>query len=737
MNWRFTLVLIVVVAALWAFFSFYENKQPPTLPAGEKPRVFAFDRNQIDGLTITDHDRKIELARDADHKWLLKSPVADRADQNLIDQVMTSLEILRKEDVLTGKDASKGKLAEYGLQAPRERLLMTAHGGHQTEALFGNETVIEGNTYLQLQGLAEVFVVGDELKKLLGKDVNAWRDHRVTDLAATDVNKLVLKDAAGEIELQKDGEHWKLVKPLAYRADDAKVNDTISQITNLTVSSFVADDKADAASYGLAEPKGTITLHTAKDPKGTELLIGSAPVEPKAAPAPSPTLALATPASTEAPASTLYARLPSRQSIFTVPNTIGAVLALKPADLRDHSLLRLNQDMVDRVKVTEADGTSFTLGHKDKAWSLLDGPAANQPADAEPVTRLLSLLTTPIIVDFVADSAADLARYGLDKPILQVKLSAFSSENTPESAAGEKGLASVSFGKGDESVVYARVSDEPFVVSVPKALTDELPTDPILWQARSLTQGEGGKLGSLEIAVKNRPALAFTKPEKGSWTLTSKVEGALNTAKVESAANTAARLRAVRWLGPVKPEYGFDQPTATIKFASPADPKLTGRLVIGNVDASGSSYAQADGKPGVFLLAKPDADVLTAELIPGTAPAAPTPTPVPATPASDVSTPTPTASPLPVAAPVLMPAPVDTPTPTPLPTATPVATPVSTPSPAATPVDTPAPTTTPTPAATPSPSPEATPATAASPEATAPPVPTPADIPAPPTTPAA
>lgn len=728
MNWRFTLVLIIIVAAFWAFFSLYENKQPPPLAPGEKPRVFAFDRNQIDGLTITDHDRKIELVRGADNRWQLKSPVADRADQNLIDQVMTNLEILRKEDVLTGKDVGKGKLAEYGLQAPRERLLITAHGGHQTEALFGNDTVISGNNYLQLTGLPDVFVVGDELKKLLGKDVNAWRDHRVTDLAATDVNRLVLKDAAGEIELQKDGEHWKLVKPLAYRADDAKVNDTISQITNLTVSSFVTDDKADAASYGLAEPKGTITLYTAKEPKGTELLIGSAPLEPKATPAPSPSPGTAaTPAPLEPSPTSLYARLPARQAIFTVPNTIGTVLALKPADLRDHSLLRVNQDMVDRVKVTEADGTSFTLGHKDKAWKILDGPAANQPADAEPVTHLMSLLTTPSIVDFVADSATDLAKYGLDKPILQVKLSSYSSENTPESTAGEKGLASVSFGKGDETVVYARVSGEPFVVSVPKALVDELPTDPLLWQSRYLTQGDPDKLGSLEITIKGRPALAFTKPEKGKWTLTSKVEGTVNTTRVESVANTVARLHVVRWLGPVKPEYGFDQPTATVQFSSPSEPKLTGRLVIGNVDTSGSFYGQLDGKPGAFLLAKPDHDVLTAELIPGTAPATPTPAPVvtvaPAATAAPVipAAETPVAGPTPVVAPVPTPTPTATPTPTPAPTTTPTMT---------TPVPTPAP----VPTVAPTPVPAETPAE--TPAATNPPVSTPADIPVPVATPA-
>ena len=336
MNWKFTLILVAIIAVLYVFFTFYEDKRPGTNDPNSD-HVFAFDRNQVDGLTIFDRDQKIELARGQNNKWVLKSPLADRADQNLVDETLTNLEVLRKEDTIPGKDLGKAKLADYGLQTPRERLVITAHGGHPTEADFGNETVFSGKTYLQLAGNPDVFVVGDELKKILGKDVNAWRDHRLTDLAATDVNKLTLKNAAGEIELQKDGDHWRLVKPLAARADDTKVNDTISQLTNLTVTSFVADDKADAASYGLAEPKGTITLFTANDPKGTELLVGNVPPAPKPTPAPSLSPA-APPASPEPAPATVYARLPARQSIYTVPNSIESILALKPADLRDHSL---------------------------------------------------------------------------------------------------------------------------------------------------------------------------------------------------------------------------------------------------------------------------------------------------------------------------------------------------------------------------------------------------------------
>ena len=69
----------------------------------------------------------------------------------------------------------------------------------------------------------------------------------------------------------------------------------------------------------------------------------------------------------------------------------------------------------------------------------------------------------------------------------------------PKATPGEKTLSTVSFGKRGDSVVYARVEDEPFVVSVPQALFDELPTDSLAWQADTIFQGDPSKVNTLEV----------------------------------------------------------------------------------------------------------------------------------------------------------------------------------------------------------------------------------------------
>src|SRR5207244_8286899 len=61
-------------------------------------------------------------------------------------------------------------------------------------------------------------------------------------------------------------------------------------------------------------------------------------------------------------------------------------------------------------------------------------------------------------------------------PILT--FSSFASENTAETKAGEQPFAGIAFGKGDGDNVYARLTDEPFVVAVRRGLLGQISADP-------------------------------------------------------------------------------------------------------------------------------------------------------------------------------------------------------------------------------------------------------------------
>src|SRR5204863_3299783 len=121
---------------------------------------------------------------------------------------------------------------------------------------------------------------------------------------------------------------------------------------------------------------------------------------------------------------------------------------------------------------------------KDGHWTIAS--RNNAPADSGAARRLIDKLQNERVTKFVEDVASNLAKYGLDKPQLQVTFSSFASENTAETKAGEQPFATLAFGKVEGDNVYARVGDEPFIVTVRRALLDQIWTDPSQWQDLSV-----------------------------------------------------------------------------------------------------------------------------------------------------------------------------------------------------------------------------------------------------------
>src|SRR5437879_12553165 len=117
---------------------------------------------------------------------------------------------------------------------------------------FGKDADLEGKRYVRFGNSKETFLANQSVKKAIDKKPEDFRDRKLTDLIMAQVVRVVLKTSAGEMELQKKGDHWEIAKPLQTRADDQKVSDMIPQVTTARIQQLVADDCADLPPYGLA-----------------------------------------------------------------------------------------------------------------------------------------------------------------------------------------------------------------------------------------------------------------------------------------------------------------------------------------------------------------------------------------------------------------------------------------------------------------------------------------------------
>jgi len=141
--------------------------------------------------------------------------------------------------------------------------------------------------------------------------------------------------------------------------------------------------------------------------------------------------------------------------------------------------VRVAEDLIDRITIEKANQPPIILARDQEHWKTL---ADGQPAKDEEVKRLIDVLNNTETKSFVDDTAAELQPYGLDQAVLTVKLSSYSSENTAEAAKGETPLATIQFGKTEGDNIYARVAEEPFVVSVGSGILTNIATSASAYQ---------------------------------------------------------------------------------------------------------------------------------------------------------------------------------------------------------------------------------------------------------------
>ena len=617
MKWKTTLVLFVIAAGVFAYLFFVERNRPGTEEATRQAQnVVNFSRDKVNGIVIQNGDDQIDIRR-RDDKWRLEIPIKDQADGSVVKSLLLDLENWQKDAAISAKEmeADKNKLADYGLANPKLRLKLI---GPDTppEIFFGKDAALEGKMYVRFGNSKETFLASQSVKKAIDKKPEDFRDRKLTDLIMAQVVRVVLKTSAGEMELQKKGDHWDILKPLHTRADDQKVSDSIAQVTTARIQQFVADDRGDLHPYGLAEPHGSLTLFAQNDKSAgrTDSSRGEQ----------GQTLQIGGPATAgEKEKNQVYVRFSPRGFVYTLPEKIEEILNSNPNDLRDRHLVRIDTKILDRLTIDAPGKGKTVLARKDENWTIASRNTT--PANSDEVRRIIDRLQNEQVTKFVEDVASNLPKYGLDKPQLIVTFSSFASENTAETKAGEQPFASVAFGKVEGNDVYARVGDEPFVVAVRRNLLDRIFADPIQWQDLSIFNFKPEQIHRLSVTTDKESALVRAANNQWNW---AKGSGPINQTNLQSLLDSLATLRTVRWIGSTTSAHAFDKPRLVVTFTTSSDDKAIHKLTIGAPTPDGMSFAKVDEREGTFALSNPDLNALKLSLIGRESPS-PSPTATP------------------------------------------------------------------------------------------------------------
>jgi hypothetical protein len=205
----------------------------------------------------------------------------------------------------------------------------------------------------------------------------------------------------------------------------------------------------------------------------------------------------------------------------------------------------------------------------------------SESTDFNNTEQLLSTIAVLRTQKVVAEkpSDADLTKFGfLPKTVSKVIIELEGEENRQRS---------YEFGKltDDGNFVHTRLGGSPLVVIIPKTDYDRL----ILTDLRDATilrvfpsKLTGFSLKGWQGTIPVPPTHEYANKD-GSWTCTSPKDVVVDNMKVNAFIKNIEVLRAVRFLGPIKPEYKLD-PASAIQLSLKQDGKTIDVMIGAEID---------------------------------------------------------------------------------------------------------------------------------------------------------
>jgi len=466
MNRGLTIFLVLVAAGLAFFILVVAPHQTSTRDREVSGGyLLEFSLPEIRSIEIYNGNELIEIRREG-AVWRIVRPVRDFAGDREISKLLQRAQNLRALDRITpGQMRERGlTMQDFGLEKPKQRIDFKGDGFEEIQ--FGKAAAGEGLVYVRQLGSDDVLVVTAEFQETAFRDVDAFRLRRLTRMVPGQLDVVRIRRDGGQIDLEREGLEWRIVRPLDALADGQAVAEFLTPLLSAPIEDFVAESREAGGAFGLVEPRATLELTRTRETETVTMVFGG-----------------------DAPEGDLvYVTMSDREGVFAIPGKLLDDLRTTVDALRARDLYRVNPDIVDRILI-EREGEELALERRGDDWV----PAGSGP-DVEVIPkRLLDRFIESIgqteVERYEAMLAAEAGEFGLEDPVARLELSAWLSENTPEAARGEEKIVEVAFGVVRDGLVAARVNGRSEIAFVPQTILDQLLTDPEAFRAMETPEG--------------------------------------------------------------------------------------------------------------------------------------------------------------------------------------------------------------------------------------------------------
>jgi hypothetical protein len=235
---------------------------PTSAVAFRDKTLFVYDRGTVERVELESPKGKVTLAIQ-DGKWRITAPVALRADEGAMSQVLFKARDLRARDFVA--EDSK-RLAAYGLDKPQIRLAVWEKGAKEPKTLLLAPAREKDRAYATTLGPGGAGVAAVDATALqdLARGVTDLRDRSLAEAFDTkEVTRVTIQRPSVTLSLDRTGpgeEDWQLAAPKKGKIRGGRVSELLWTLRNLKWKDLVAEQGWDPARYGLDAGATTVTL---------------------------------------------------------------------------------------------------------------------------------------------------------------------------------------------------------------------------------------------------------------------------------------------------------------------------------------------------------------------------------------------------------------------------------------------------------------------------------------------
>jgi len=495
------------------------------------------------------------------------------------------------ERILTAKNDKGDTVTLFigAISSRRQRMVPApqspdAFPGMQRQRLM---PVTEEYRYAKLQYNDQIFEVKTDKFKDIFVALDKLRDSRIARFNSSDARKVEITHGGENIVLEKNKDNWRLVNPFHAEADNSKVTDLLSKLSDLQARDKDILDKEDPKKYGFDRPDAVVKVTVEEEVKKGDTK------EKKTR-----TLTVRI-GKHDADKKKLYVMADDWPRINVVDDSLVPLVQRSALAYRGKRLFDFNAADVAKIDINN-QGNNLTLEHDKNTWRLVRPVKAE--ADTGKVDQLLADLGHLEAAEFVTQEPKPdqlEAEYGLSKPSLTVRIEFTDKKKPPK----EVHIGKARSGKGG---YFARVADGGPVFAINEELHKQLVRDSLSYRPQTLWQLVPEEIESLRVHKAGQQEYVVTR-SGNDW----KIRGPFEAkALSENVQKMTAELAAPKVEGYTAHEakdlaqYGLDKPALTIRIKTTlAKDDKEHTLLIGKpAKEGGSRYAKRGNDSAIFTV---------------------------------------------------------------------------------------------------------------------------------------